>query len=75
MAEVVYSKAERFNGMFYVELEIYEGRKYRWENVQGRTKHDAEEAAERRILELQTLAMQRALRSSPSTKVAAPEQV
>lgn len=74
MTEVVYSKAERFNGMFYVELEIYEGRKYRCENVQGRTKQDAEEAAERRILELQTLAMQRA-RSSPSTRMTAVEQI
>jgi hypothetical protein len=44
---------------FYVELEIYDGRKYRCENVQGRTKHDAEAAAERRILEFQTLATQR----------------
>lgn len=68
MTEVVYSKAERFNGRFYVELEIYEGRKYRRENVQGRTKHDAEEAAERRILELQTLAMQRVRRLSQSTR-------
>ena len=67
MTEVVYSKAEPFNGMFYVELEIYEGRRYRSANVQGRTKHDAEAAADRRILELPTLAMQRA-RSSQNTR-------
>ena len=57
--------------MFYVELEIYEGREYRCENVQGRTKQDAEGAAERRILELQTL--WRVRQSARSTKFVASE--
>ena len=59
MTEVVWSRAERFNGMFYVELEIYDESGYRCENVQARTKHDAEAAADRRMLELQTTAMRR----------------
>jgi hypothetical protein len=50
-------------------------REYRYENVQGRTKHDAEEAADTRILELQTLALRRARRLSLSTKVDAVEQI
>jgi hypothetical protein len=43
----------------YVELEIYEGRKCHCENVQGRTKHDAYAATERRIFELQPLGTRR----------------